>query len=196
MYPPMHVIRALEKVNPNVRLGWTHKKEFADVPMDGAFALLDLYPSNCMSGSPQFCLRRGSCALHTMEPIWDRFGPIYGSKYDETRTPVLKKFCRPHIVFNGEIIGVVQFMSMTDREFAEAIIEQNAALEKQRKDSIKDLAGEMGQELYWEAQNSTEAGPTIANKHITKTEKEKVSGDWRQHVPESKPIGVSGLGLT
>lgn len=182
MHPPQHIVAKLEEINPNVRLGWTARK-YAGAPAGGAFAVLDLYPR--------------ALAEQSFEAWWDDSGPVFGSSYDPLqRIPIIKKWYTPIQVFNGDVVGWVKHASRTDKQFARYIRERNERLIKERTDARKDMAGELGEELYWRGQRGTEPVPTIPDKDVTAADKAKLDGSWEGNAAPEKPIEAGGVGMT
>ena len=174
MRAPEHICRDLERVHQWARLGWYGSDA------DGRFALLDLYPA--------------PLAARTLELRWDDMGPVYGSDYDRlARVPIVKGWFTPKEVFGGYVIPALRRMLTPLVDRVRKANEQHA---RDRKSERKDLAGQMGEELYWKAQRSSTPGPTIADKHITKEEKARVNGDWEASVPDDEPALPSALGVT
>lgn len=174
MRPPEHICKSIERIHKWARLGW-HGSD-----TDGRFALLDLYPA--------------PLAARSFELHWEDRGPVYGSPYDAMmRVPIVKGWFHPQHVYSGELVRDLRRMRSSLVERVRKHNEKRIREEQARK---KDLAGEAGEELYWNAQKSNHTGPIVAKKHLSKQEKAVLSGDWREHVPEEKPMLPSGLGMT
>lgn len=185
MHPPLHMLRMLESIHKWVRVGWVGRDSVyasqAGLSENdpGAYALLDLYPQR---------LARMSFQLH-----WDDMGPVYGSPYDRLqRVPIVKAWVSPTKLFNGDCVPMLRHMIMP---LAKRIREANEKVLKEREAWRRNLAGEMAERMVWDAHHSPHSSKKVARKHLTRSEKESLSGAWRERVIHKKPLEASILGM-
>jgi hypothetical protein len=185
-YPPARTCQKLHDFSPLLRLAWDGEL--------GKFALVQL-----------FSMRRAAKSYR--EP-WKRRGPIF-DKNGKTRqdfsrlsyVPIYIIDVETEDVFSGEVVRLVKRWS---RPIAARVHE--AALEKGRalESNFKDMAHEMGSELYKKSQAGGYGAPVVARKHVEESLNYKLhksgmmptitegimppapDGGWEKHIKADK----------
>jgi hypothetical protein len=182
MHPPRWVLDELVRITPWARIGWLGKERGPKDELNkGEFVLLDLIKARLID--------------KTFKEPWADRGPVYGPWFDPlARMPVMIKAYQPEEVFGGAIIADVKRLVTPLKP---RLDKTWLAEERKYRDGISDLAGQMGSELYWRAHRNIEGGIAthLPNKCLTKKEKEVLTGEWKQHLPEAKPPPVSAVAL-
>jgi hypothetical protein len=157
--PPAHVLKELQQIHPWVRVGWIgeDKKGPDDELNRGSFYLIQLV--------------KRKVAEHEYNEPWDSKGPIYGEPYDRlARIPFMAAGpIDVEDMFSGAVTKALRVM-MTP--VTERMVKSAQAKTNQIHDEIHDVAGEMGERIYWDA-HRTDA---TSNRALTKedvTEEDK-----------------------
>lgn len=180
MEAPDWVCKEVERINPLARLAWagearTSNKEALN---KGSFAIIDLYPKRM--------------ADVTFKTLWGDRGPIFGSSYDPLqRVPVWIDNVSPEDVHSGKVVAIIKRFCTDIQERLNRTWQEEQ--ESQRRDR-REMAGEIGSYMHWDAKKSLHATNVIADKHITKAEKAVAAGDVARR--EETPPPVHGAGLT
>lgn len=183
MHPPEWVLKKLQELHPQVRLGWIgqDREGSEDELNKGHFALIQLYQ-----------VRDSERTYFGDE--WSDRGPIYGKPFDRlSRVPRYLADLTSEDVFSGRAIALLQrwMRPMKDR-FMESAKEKGAGYQS----SIDNLAGEMGEEMYWKSKQTDATRPEpVAKKFITEKDKKRLSGeaatgvaDVFTKVPDAQPM--------
>jgi len=95
-------------------------------------------------------------------------------------------------VFNGAIVKALRVM-LTPR--TDRIVKNRKKLGQAYDDNVKDLAGEMGEELYWKSQQTAAAGNRAApKKFVTEDEKTILRGEKKRDLTGAfMPPGMKSL---
>lgn len=170
MRPPQYVSKGLEKLSPRIRLGWLGGRR-AGMPRSGErkFALLNLVPRRMVN--KMISLR------------WNNADPVFGTKYDTNQyVAFVAEWVEPECVFDGSVLFLARAILGSAKE---RLRKENQRLQKERRSQIRDTAEEIGEEVHRNAQRDTYVAPTVANKFLTKDDKAKLDGSWKQDVKES-----------
>jgi hypothetical protein len=175
MRPPTHILDALYRIHPWIRLGWWG---FGD---KGRFSLLQLY--------------HNQDSYFTVVQPWNNRGPVYGKPYDIlSRTPMwLADFSISDVV-SGKIIKHVEAWL---RPMSERVRESEDAAWKDLDFKLSDLAEEAGDHLWHEAHKTGHGSGITARKFVSKEQQAVLAGDYDRskgdivHTP--KPVGAVGL---
>tara|TARA_B100000809_G_C14971196_1_gene470996 strand:+ start:122 stop:667 length:546 start_codon:yes stop_codon:yes gene_type:complete len=170
MNPPNWVVNKLEEIEPSTRLGWIGEDRISpdDEPNKGSFALLQLFRKRATK--KLICDR------------WKNRGPVFGSRYDPlTHDPVWIINISKEDVFSGKAISLLRRWVTPIQE---RLDEVNVQAGRNYESTIQDMAHELGTELYKNAQASSDSCRYVANKHITKKEKDIISGEGKSSVSD------------
>jgi len=154
MIPPNHVLDKLQSLDHTIRLGWWAeaaggKDTTDDKDNRGCFVLLQLFHKRD--------------ADNTFLSVFDA-GPVYGKPYDVLmRQPILIKCYSKQEVFNSDIIGEV--ITMKSKTVRERYNESAIAKGKYEADSIADLGGQAGEDL-WRRHGKRDNASNVAKKFI------------------------------
>ena len=163
MHAPEWVSRELERLHPQLRLGWMGQERLSpDEPLNkGSFFLLQLYH------------RRD--AERTLHFAWESSGPIWGSRYDPLqRVPFVMQPLSNEEVFTGEVLQIVREMMVPLKErLHSAMKEEGKVLDAE----MDDLAGEMGEQMYWNSKRHDAELTCLPDKMIAQSDKDIATGD-------------------
>jgi hypothetical protein len=178
MIPPEWVCRELERVDRRVRLGWAGRDHGPDELNCGTFMLLELLP-----------VRKDA---HTFRSPWRDRGPVYGSHYDRlTQAPYMVYDVSPEDVFSGRVVALLRRWLTPIRD---RTTKRNEAAAKEYRSTIRDMATEIGGDMYRKGQRDWDSGaPIVAKKFATQSDKDKLTGDWPR--PDDKPVPVSPMAV-
>jgi len=172
VHPPQWVCEAIERLSPWARLGWHGERR--------QFAIIDLYPQRLAS--------------QTYRERWGDNGPVFGTDYDRlARVPIWIDEVSPGEVFSGRVIRRVARYKTSLRDRARRAWSKRQA---GRRHHLRESAGEQGQYLRWRANKSPHSGTTIADKHITKSEKAIAAGDYELKTGSEKMPPLNPMGFT
>jgi len=174
MEPPKHVLEAIRREFPHVRLGWRGEDRLApDEPMNkGFFVVVDLVPKRMAKAS----FRERWLSIH---------GPLYGGDYDPMkRVPLWVSRVDSQEVFSGSVIKKLRRMSTSLKKRLEQRWKEQ---QKWQQEQVKDMAGHMGERVYRNSMRDWEGGDdrTTPQKFISKEEKAICAGDWE---PKQEPM--------
>lgn len=165
MHPPAWVLKRLQELHPQVRLGWVgeDRKGPDDDINKGHFALIQLYHSRDASRT-------------YFGDSWNARGPIFGKPFDPLqREPRYLMDVSKGDVCQGRVIEMLKRWMRPMRErFMESAVQKGRDYASQ----VSDQAGQMGSEMYWRAQQTSATRPEpLAKKFLTKADKKKLSGE-------------------
>tara|TARA_B100000959_G_C14657665_1_gene491072 strand:- start:115 stop:660 length:546 start_codon:yes stop_codon:yes gene_type:complete len=170
MHPPEWVVKKIESIVPSARLGWIgeNRESLDDEPNKGSFAILQL-------------LRKRATKRVVMDE-WNSRGPIFGSRFDPlSQSPVWIINVSKEDVFSGKVISLLKRWITPIQE---RLDEVNLQRGRDYESTIQDIAHEMGSELHKKAQASSDSCRYVANKHITKKEKDIIRGKNSESVAD------------
>jgi hypothetical protein len=178
MHPPAHILKKLQELHPQARLGWWAESAPGcppdmtdDTDNRGHFCLLQLYHVRDFE--------------RTYLAAWDEAGPVYGKDYDRmSRVPVrLATFTKAQ-VFSGDILDSVKEMLRPFKERFETSARAKGAAEASR---VKDMAGEAG-EYLWHRKNKKDNANNVAAKFEKPVEITRSSDDLKEaYLPKEQP---------
>jgi hypothetical protein len=172
MHAPEWVCNELYRLHPQVRLGWVGQDRSGpdDELNKGKFALIQLYAV------------RDSERTYFGD-AWNDRGPIFGKTYDRLfRIPRILELIEPEDVFSGKIVMLLKrWMTPIKNRVTDSRREKG----RKYKAQLDDLAGAMGEELYWKGQHATSRPPVVANKFLSDKEKAIINGDVPSKISEN-----------
>ena len=167
MRPPEWVSLDVERENKYARLAWHGEEQ--------QFAVVDLVPAPLVK--------------RMIKEPWGNRGPVFGSYFDRLRrVPVWVDNVDTSDVMSGRVAHLVRRWSTPLKKRLE---DRHEATKREQADSVSNVAGEMGEEMYWRAQRSSEGGTGthIPNKDLTQADWEKSNWDWKARVAgDSTPL--------
>ena len=165
MQAPTDAIEALERLHPQARLAWfpMHRQPGVDEINYGEFALIELVDRS----------KRQQLGDRFLYEEWT--APLFGRSYDSTRfVPVwLANFNKAEVFGGSFVVKVRRWMTNMKKRMVDSAKEKGREYESE----VQDLAGELGEKMYSDAQKSTDRPPVIANKFITAEEKATLTDD-------------------
>ena len=159
MHPGPDAIMALKRLHPMARLGWFGKERKSEVELNpGEFALLELYPKH-------------EVPRRIYEPGRER-GPVFGESWDHDRyEPLWLANFSPEDVQTLRFVPVVRrWMTPIHRRMYDSAKERGKAYQAR----IEDLAGTMGEKVWFDIQHSTSSGPCSPKKFTHHEEREPI----------------------
>jgi hypothetical protein len=175
MRVPEWAVEELAKIYKPARLGFWKRRENSD----GAFFLLELRPA-----------RRAEAEYYE---FWNNRGPIFGANFDRvTQVPVMVYEFSIEDVMYGRFIPKVRRMLTSVRQ---RIKEKHEANNKQYREGIEELAGQIGSEMFWKAKRDCDGASHIPSKDLTPQEKDLLTGDWRANIRETPAPQPSPMSL-
>lgn len=163
MHPPQYVQDELERIHPWARFGWTVNHATGE---EGGFYIVQLVKTRI--------------AEYEYAPRWDGWGPIFGTDFDRMqRVPfAMAGPFHPRETAWGDVLKALK---ETLTPVAERRYKTNRAKGVAYDDAVKDLAGQMGQFLYWKSQQTGAASDkTQAQKFLTDEERAVLAGERMQ----------------
>jgi hypothetical protein len=169
MRPPQHILKALHKINPTLRLGWMHVEDYVSEDF-GCFVLLQLIPVAGVS--------------KTFRECWVDRGPVYGSPYhtDMQIPQLMGTFSAPQ-VYTGDFLVEVRSWH---QDVQKAIKESRLQKARDMDYHMAEMAGERAETLMWGSRNSPDRSTVVANKHLTTKEKKILDGDFKTYEDQAK----------
>jgi hypothetical protein len=161
-------IAALRELCPDARWAWYGKPKHGESEElnRGQFALLQLYRRHEASG-----------ALYEQ---WGDKGPIFGAPFDRDRyEPLWLANFTPEDVFALRFVPVVRRWM---RPLRARLVESAQQRGLDYENEIKQLAGRIGDEMWWRSQRSTDTPIVVPKKFLTKEDKAVLCGDAMRDV--------------
>lgn len=161
MHPPNWVVQKLHEIHSGMRLAWKGCARDSTELNTGEYMLLQLFHMADLDTA--------------FSELWNDRGPVYGLPYDFlTHVPVMVSAVTPQDVFGGAIIKALEIMLTP---FQKRIYNQRLDLGNALEDRVKDMAGEEGEWLYWQAKNSSHRGPLVSKSDVTEEDKAVLRGE-------------------
>ena len=171
MEAPQHICEQIYQIDPDIRLGWTGLKQKPDEPRKlnhGRFALILLInprlEQQVLTGTP-----------------WLDRGPIFGCWFDPLqRIPMVIGWYKPGTPWD-EVIWAVK-----DRKKPIVPVIESALLNEGKwyDDQVNDLAGEMGEHLYWQASQTGHSGvEATPQKSLSQRDRDILAGTDESQQP-------------
>ena len=181
MHPPEFMCKALERIHPQLRLGWIGKDHQPGEALNqGCFALIQLYHTRD--------------AERTFFTPWGDTGPIFGSKYDLlSRTPIYLADIAPEDVFSGAFLAIVRkWMKPMKERYMESAVEKGKAYESANQEQAEAQADLM----LWNAkQTDATSDRTITNSDVTEADKAVLRGETKQDLTQAFTSTGNGMPL-
>lgn len=159
MYVPKWMIEKIEGLNSSLRLGYYGGIDLAVIqllPVKVAEATL--------IGNP-----------------WNNRGPIYGTKFDRVTQVPMHIVDLPIKEVFYDFDSVYSKLKRWLRPFKERVLEDAAEEGREYEDGVRELAEELGDYLYWHANQTGSGGvEAMPKKFLTPEEKEVLNGDARE----------------
>ena len=151
MHAPEWVLKEIELLHPQVRLGWDGQE----------FWVLQLYQ------------KRDSDL--TMYCPWDRAGPVQGSYFDpQRRVPVMLCPVSARDVFSGKVKTLVKEML---QPITQQILESRDEAGKALRDDIDDMSEGWAEYLMHRKKDPNRDWKPMPDKDLTKEDKNVLTGD-------------------
>lgn len=182
MHPPSWICKELERIHPQLRLGWVGRDRSgpADELNKGSFALIQLYHQRDAS--------------RTFFTPWNATGPVFGTDYDRlARVPVYLADIEPQDVFSGACIPLIRRWM---RPLKERVVEAQVAKGREYESSNQDLAEAQTDYMLWHASKSDMSDRTVTNSDLTAHDKAVLDGATKQDLTEAFVNKGSGMALT
>jgi hypothetical protein len=141
MHPGQDAITALRRLHPEARWGWHNEMQ--------EFSLLELYPKH-------------EVPTKIYEP-WRRKGPVFGEPWDHDRyEPLWLANFPPSDLRSQRFVPVIRrWLTPLHRRMYDSALERG----KKFQDKISNLAGQIGEEIWWDHQRNPHRGQVVARKH-------------------------------
>ena len=174
MYPPQHVLDEIQEIHPQIRVGWIgYDRSGPDEELNkGDFYLIQLVPKRAMG-------------LEFNEP-WGDKGPIYGQDWNRMdRVPFMAAGpLDTEDMFSGAVCKTLR--KLCSKSAWQRRVDSAAEKGNEYDRQVTDLAGEIGEHLWWQANQTGHTGPDkVANKHLTPDEKAVLNGDSKKDLKNS-----------
>lgn len=166
MYPPDHIVREIERIHKQVRLGWvgTPKKDPAEINV-GKYYLVQLY--------------HWRDAEKSVRERWGERGPLFGKRYNPLmRVPIMIGEVPIEDVFGGKVIQTLRWwMKPIDQRIRESQLKASAQYDAK----VSDAAGEQTDWLLWKSNQTDATRPVpVAKKFMTDEDKKTLDGEYNQ----------------
>jgi hypothetical protein len=179
MHPPQHELDRIQKLHPWARLGWIGRKRTSPDDLNvGDFYLVQL-------------ISQRAAQFEYNEP-WADKGPIYGKAYDPLqRVPFMMAGPFPaEDIYSGAVTAALELLLRPPQD---RVYKSQRSKGEQMDDDVTQLAGEMGEYLWWKA-NQTDAMSNRATpaKDVTAEEKAVLTGERMRDLKNTFVTGQSG----
>lgn len=184
MIPPTWICKELERLHPQLRLGWVGKPREGDELNQGFFALIQLYHSRDAE-------RTFFTPWHTIE----NRGTIYGSRFDPLmRLPIYLADIEPADVFSGACLPAIKrWMRPMKERHMESAIEKGKAYEAE----VQDMSEGAADYMLWSANKpDSTSDRTITNADVTEHDKAVLRGETKRDLTETFVNTGNGMPLT
>lgn len=185
MHPPEWICKELERLHPQLRLGWVgQERRRPDEDLNkGCFALIQLYHSRDHA-------RTYFTPWHTV----DNRGPVYGSRFDPlARFPIYLADIEPADVFSGACLPAIKrWMRPMKERYMESAKEKG----KQYEAEVQDMAEGAADYMLWSANKpDSTSDRTVTNAEVTEYDKAVLRGEVKKDLTEAFTNTGNGMPL-